>query len=96
MLVQTTQCVLQPCPISLATGDAARKSNDLRFVLDRVLERANQALERTPDLLPVLKQAGVVDSGGQGFIFILEGMMRYLRGELMEVMMVCKIGRAHV
>ncbi|MEI2608422.1 MAG: DAK2 domain-containing protein [Candidatus Promineifilaceae bacterium] len=68
--------------------DAARKSNDLRFVLDRVLERANQALERTPDLLPVLKQAGVVDSGGQGFIFILEGMMRYLRGELMEVMMV--------
>lgn len=67
--------------------DAARKSRDLRFVLDRVLERTNQALERTPQMLPVLKQAGVVDSGGQGFIFILEGMMRYLTGELTEAMM---------
>jgi DAK2 domain fusion protein YloV len=67
--------------------DAARKGSDLRFVLDRVLERANQALERTPDMLPVLKQAGVVDSGGKGFICILEGMMRYLQGELTEAMM---------
>ncbi|MCL4868517.1 MAG: DAK2 domain-containing protein [Anaerolineae bacterium] len=68
--------------------DAARKSQDLRFLLDRVIERSNQALERTPDLLPVLKQAGVVDSGGQGFIFILDGMMRYLRGELTAGMLV--------
>ncbi|MBK9050167.1 MAG: DAK2 domain-containing protein [Chloroflexi bacterium] len=67
--------------------DAARKGSDLRFVLDRVLERAYQALERTPDLLPVLKQAGVVDSGGKGFVYILEGMMRYLQGELTEAMM---------
>jgi len=70
--------------------DAARKGSDLRFVLDRVLERANQALERTPDMLPVLKQAGVVDSGGKGFIYILEGMMRYLQGELTEAMMAGK------
>lgn len=66
--------------------DAARKSRDLRFVLDRILERSNQALERTPTLLPILRQAGVVDSGGQGLVFIFEGMMRYLRGEFTEAM----------
>ncbi len=68
--------------------DAARKSRDLRFVLDRILERANQALERTPTLLPILRQAGVVDSGGQGLVYIFEGMMRYLRGEFTEAMFI--------
>lgn len=63
-------------------GDAARKSDDLRFMLERVLERCQQALERTPDLLPILRQAGVVDSGGQGLVYILEGMMRYAQGAL--------------
>ena len=57
--------------------DAAQKSSDLRFVMERVVERCQQALERTPELLPVLKQAGVVDSGGQGFVYIFEGMLRY-------------------
>ncbi len=63
-------------------ADAARKSEDLRFMLERILERCQQALERTPDLLPILRQAGVVDSGGQGLVFILEGMMRYAQGKL--------------
>ncbi len=62
--------------------DAAAKSNDLRFVLERSIERAQQSLERTPDLLPILKQAGVVDSGGKGLVLMLEGMLRYTRGEL--------------
>lgn len=62
--------------------DAARKSEDLRFMLERVLERCQQALERTPELLPILRQAGVVDSGGQGLVYILEGMMRYAQGKL--------------
>jgi DAK2 domain fusion protein YloV len=57
--------------------DAAQKSSDLRFVMERVVERCQQALERTPELLPVLKQAGVVDSGGQGLVYIFEGMLRY-------------------
>ncbi len=64
--------------------DAAAKSRDLYFVLERVLERCQQALRRTPDLLPVLKQAGVVDSGGQGLVYLLEGMVRYAHGELRE------------
>ncbi|MDX1687571.1 MAG: DAK2 domain-containing protein [Candidatus Promineifilaceae bacterium] len=64
--------------------DAAKKSTDLRFLLERVLERAQQALERTPEMLSVLKQAGVVDAGGQGLVFILEGMLRYVEGQMEE------------
>lgn len=62
--------------------ESARKSSDLRFMLERVLERCQQALERTPELLPILRQAGVVDSGGQGLVYILEGMMQYAQGQL--------------
>lgn len=62
--------------------DAAQKSSDLRFVLERVLERCQQSLEHTPELLPILKQAGVVDAGGQGLVCILEGMLRYVHGQL--------------
>jgi DAK2 domain fusion protein YloV len=66
-------------------ADAAGKSTDLRFLLERVLERCQQSLLRTPDLLPILKQAGVVDAGGQGLVYILEGMLRYVHGELAEL-----------
>jgi len=62
-------------------NDAAGKSQDLRFMLERILERCQQALARTPEQLPILKQAGVVDSGGQGLVFIFEGMLRYVHGE---------------
>lgn len=65
--------------------DAVTKSSDLRFLLERVLERCQQTLERTPEMLEDLKQAGVVDSGGQGLVYILEGMLRYVYGERLEV-----------
>ncbi len=61
--------------------DAAEKSQDVRFILRRTLTRCKQALERTPDQLPILKQAGVVDSGGKGLVFILEGMYLFSIGE---------------
>ena len=61
--------------------DAVSKSTDLRFVLERVLERCEQVLAQTPEMLPVLKQAGVVDAGGQGLVYILEGMLKYVHGE---------------
>jgi len=67
-------------------ADAVEKSRDLRFVLERILERCQQALERTPDMLPILKQAGVIDSGGQGLVYIFEGMLRYVHGDLREDM----------
>lgn len=42
---------------------------------------AERSLDRTPELLPILKEAGVVDSGGAGFLRIVEGMLAYIRGE---------------
>lgn len=62
--------------------DVARRTPDLRFVLERVHARGVQALARTPEQLPILKQAGVVDSGGQGLIYIWEGMLRWVNGEM--------------
>lgn len=43
-----------------------------------------ESLQRTPDLLPVLKEAGVIDSGGAGFVVIVEGMLKYLEGEIID------------
>jgi uncharacterized protein len=70
---------------ALEAEDAVSKSKDLRFLLERVVERCQQALARTPDQLPILKQAGVVDSGGQGLVYILEGMLRYVYGQMQEL-----------
>ncbi len=49
-------------------------------LLERVVAVADESVQRTPDLLPVLREAGVVDSGGKGLFFILEGMLRFARG----------------
>ncbi len=49
-------------------------------VLEKVVEAADKSVKRTPDLLPVLKEAGVVDAGGMGFYYILEGMLRWTYG----------------
>ncbi len=64
---------------------AADANPDIRYVLSRVVERAHQSVERTPQLLAVLREAGVVDAGGKGLAFILEGMLRYLNGEALDV-----------
>lgn len=64
-----------------------KKRKQLRTIEDVLvvyLEQANLSLERTPELLPVLKEAGVVDSGGAGFIKIIEGMLSAVRGETIE------------
>jgi DAK2 domain fusion protein YloV len=62
-----------------------KQSADLRLLLERAIERARLAVARTPDLLPILKKAGVVDSGGQGLALILEGMHRYMQGDPLTV-----------
>ncbi|MDQ8733436.1 DAK2 domain-containing protein [Paenibacillus sp. LHD-38] len=56
----------------------ARRTNDVAELMQEVHHKAYEALQRTPDLLPVLKQVGVVDSGGQGLVFIYEGFLRSL------------------
>ena len=53
-------------------------------VLKIYLEQAKETLIKTPDLLPVLKEAGVVDSGGAGFIKIIEGMIMALEGNMLS------------
>lgn len=55
--------------------------HDLRRLLAVMVNAAQDSLLRTPELLPVLKKAGVVDSGGQGLVYVLEGMLRLMNGE---------------
>ena len=63
-----------------AAEGAAALDRDLRFILARAVHAADEAVANTPNLLPVLKQAGKVDSGGKGLFYILEGMLRGLAG----------------
>jgi uncharacterized protein len=68
-----------------AADQVTREYGDLMVVLDYIVGQTKQAVARTPSQLPVLAEAGVVDAGGQGFYTILEGMLRYLRGESVAV-----------
>jgi len=56
-------------------------NNNLVSVMESAVEAANESVANTPTLLPVLREAGVVDAGGQGLYTIMEGALRYLRGE---------------
>ncbi|HLI08676.1 MAG TPA: DAK2 domain-containing protein [Ktedonobacteraceae bacterium] len=64
---------------------SAERGDDLVGLMQEVVIAARQAVAETPELLPILKQAGVVDSGGQGYCTILEGIWRYIRGEASTV-----------
>ena len=59
---------------------AADDSTDVLAVMKEIVEGAKEALKTTPDLLPILKQVGVVDSGGQGLLFMYEGFLEGLAG----------------
>jgi DAK2 domain fusion protein YloV len=67
--------------VSDAATRAAGETEDLVRVLEHMVFAAHEAVMLTPSLLPVLEEAGVVDAGGQGLFVILEGMLRYMRGE---------------
>ncbi len=75
-----------------AASMAASESEDLLHVIERVVEQAADAVRRTPDMLPVLKEAGVVDAGGEGLHLILEGILRHWRGEPLYLAPAAKIG----
>lgn len=62
-----------------AAAKAAR-AKDLNTMMAQVLQEANTTLEHTPEYLPVLKQAGVVDAGGKGLCYIFEGWIDFLEG----------------
>ncbi len=59
--------------------EASLKDTDPVFVWQAVVDKANEALSLTPELLPVLKRAGVVDAGGKGLCTIFEGMLSYIK-----------------
>jgi len=67
-----------------AAESALKEISDPVEILRRVVLAADESVQRTPELLPILKQAGVVDSGGKGLFFILEGMLRFLDGESLD------------
>lgn len=65
--------------------EASCENNDPVFVWQAIVNKANDALAITPELLPVLKKAGVVDAGGKGLCSILEGMLCFIKdGEIVE------------
>ena len=64
-----------------AALSATDDSTDLISVLNIVVEAARDSVERTPDLLPVLREAGVVDAGGQGMYVLLDGAYHLLQGK---------------
>src|SRR3954451_14670828 len=65
---------------AIAAEPTAGTSDDIGILMRRLLEKGEIALARTPELMAVLKEAGVVDAGGKGFVRMLEGVVRYIEG----------------
>lgn len=61
--------------------EVAESEQDMIAVMEVFTKEAKASLNRTPDLLPVLKEVGVVDSGGQGLLFVYEGFLASMKGE---------------
>ncbi|RFB19102.1 DAK2 domain-containing protein [Bacillus sp. HNG] len=89
------KAVMKPVEGTILTvaKDAAKRAvavadneSDILVVMDELLKEAKASLNRTPDLLPVLKEVGVVDSGGQGLVLVYEGFLSELKGETIENM----------
>lgn len=89
--VQTAyKAVMKPVEGTILTvaKDAAKRGvvvseteKDIILLMSEIVNEAKASLDRTPDLLPVLKEVGVVDSGGQGLLFVYEGFLAELKGE---------------
>lgn len=75
--------------VAKACGDKATEIyseyDDKVEFFENVIKYGKEVLEKTPEMLPVLKEAGVVDSGGKGYIILLEGALRILKGETIDL-----------
>ena len=79
------KAVMRPVEGTILTVKSyAKRDMDVVVAFKYLLKEANASLKRTPELLPVLKEVGVVDSGGAGLIKILEGMLSALTGKFIE------------
>ncbi|WP_019012181.1 DAK2 domain-containing protein [Deinococcus aquatilis] len=71
--------------VARGVADGAATVTDRAATIDTVLEQSlfggQKLLDQTPEMLPALKQAGVIDSGGQGYLYLVQGMLAALRGE---------------
>lgn len=89
------RAVMKPTEGTMLTvsRDAAKKGTEILeetegivAFIEGVTQAAQKSLDRTPQILPQLKAAGVVDSGGQGVVYLLEGMLSYLKtGEVVSL-----------
>lgn len=69
---------------ALAAENALVAGHNLVGILEQIVAAADQSVQHTPELLPVLKEAGVVDSGGKGLYIIYEGMLRFINGQPLD------------
>ncbi len=79
--------------VAEAAKQDTQADDDLVAELQKAVMAARQAVARTPDLLPTLKQAGVVDAGGQGLATLLEGVWRHARGETIQMDMAAQTAK---
>lgn len=70
--------------IAQKAAEVALETDDIETALLAIIEHAEQVLSKTPEMLPVLKEAGVVDSGGQGLVVIIRGMYDALTGKVTD------------
>ena len=70
--------------VSEEAAKIAEETDDLEEAMLKIIEHAEYVLSKTPDMLPVLKEAGVVDSGGQGLVVVLRGMYDALTGKVTD------------
>ncbi|OJX41365.1 MAG: hypothetical protein BGO78_01125 [Chloroflexi bacterium 44-23] len=66
------------------TSEEIKDQDHILEILEILVQAADKSVIHTPELLPILKQAGVVDSGGKGLFFIFEGFLKFLRGESLD------------
>lgn len=76
-------------------AEASYKSDDIRFLMSDIIEYSNKILEQTPDMLPQLKKAGVVDAGGQGLIYIVEGGFNGIKNNISEPSILLNINKSN-
>ncbi|MCS5349382.1 fatty acid kinase catalytic subunit FakA [Staphylococcus aureus] len=67
-----------------AAVEKAKNTEDCIELMAYIIDKANESLENTPNLLAVLKEVGVVDSGGKGLLCVYEGFLKALKGEKVE------------
>ena len=70
---------------NVAQKCADKEPQDLIAIIEEMVKEAKESVARTPDLLPALMEAGVVDAGGEGLYILLEGALRFLKGELEDL-----------